>query len=421
MKAQILLIAAALSCLSFAEAVARQENVLLKEDFEEGANQPKAWRKGARIQGVKYKYDKKQGTSGERSLCIEKTAQRYFPIAQWSRKVKHKSDASGLSVSVQVKAKDMTKAIVDVLFYDKRGELLGHEWVSYIGSKKDGDPPANHDWKEYRASAEIPDETDRMELALQVYGPGTVWFDDLNVAYVSGDAETTGDEAEAPDNMVEVAVGESKGSYLYIAPGEKPDPGNALLIVLPGGDGSADFHPFVSNIHANSLWDDFALAQPIAKKWTRNQSIVWPTAFDEVKKKQYNTEELIEAVVADVGKKTKLDPKRIYVLAWSSGGPAAYAALCQKETSLAGGMLAMSVFKPDQLPELENAKDRRFYIYHSAGDKVCPFWMAEEAKEMFTDLGIRNKLVKYRGGHGWHGNIFGSIEKGMLWLEDNEE
>lgn len=424
MKAQILSIVFALSCMSFVGAVAQQENILLKEDFEEGANQPKAWRKGNRLPGVKYKYDKKQGASGDRSLCIEKTAQRYFPIAQWSRKLKHKGASTGLSVSAQVKAEDMTKAIVDVTFYDKRGESLGHKWACYIGSKNDGDPPADHDWKEYKESVEIPDGTDRIELALQVYGPGTVWFDDLNATYVDGEAaakEEAKEKAGVPENMVEVAVGESKGNYLYVAPGEEPKSGNALLVVLPGGDGSADFHPFVSNIHANSLWDDFALAQPIAKKWTPGQRIVWPIANDKVKKKQYNTEELIEAVVADVGKKVKLDPKRIYVLAWSSGGPAAYAALCQKETSLTGGMLAMSVFKPDQLPELENAKGRSFYIYHSTDDKVCPFWMAEEANEMFTDLGIRSTLVKYGGGHGWRGNVFGNIEKGMLWLEESEE
>jgi len=420
MKAKILSLFLVLSCVLLPNAIAQQENVLLVEDFEEGTSQPKGWKKGARVPGVKYKYEKKQGASGNRSLSIEKSAQRYFPIAQWSRKLKHAGDSQGLSISTQIKAEDMTKAIVDVAFYNGR-DSLGHQWVSYIGAKNSGDPPANHDWQEYKAQVAIPGGTDRIEIALQVYGPGKVWFDDVTATYVG---EVAADNAQGEnkfDNMTEIAVGESKGSYLYVAPKEKPDTGNALLIVLPGGDGSADFHPFVKNIHAKSLGADFALAQPVAKKWTPEQSIVWPTAATNVEKKRYNTEDFVEAVVADVGKKTKLDPKRVYVLAWSSGGPAAYAALAQKKTSLVGGLLAMSVFKPKQLPELVNAKDRSFYIYHSAEDRVCPFRMAEKAKETFTEHGIRNTLVKYRGGHGWHGDIFGNIQKGMLWLEETKD
>ena len=207
------------------------------------------------------------------------------------------------------------------------------------------------------------------------------------------------------------------GQYLFVGPAQPSASGNGLLIVLPGGDGSADFHPFVRNIHTNSLGKDFALAQPIAKKWTSKQVIVWPTKGSKVKKMGYTTEQLIESVVADVAAKTKLDPKRVYVLAWSSGGPAAYAALLQKDTALTGGILAMSVFKPDQLPSLSNGKDRRFYILHSKADKVCPYWMAKNAADMLSENGVPNKFVEYRGGHGWHGNVFGNIRNGMNWLE----
>ena len=206
-----------------------------------------------------------------------------------------------------------------------------------------------------------------------------------------------------------------------MAPRKESESGNALLVVLPGGNGSADFHPFVSRIHANSLAEDFALAQPVAKNWTPSQQIVWPTANNKVKKMKYTTEELIEAVIKDVGKKTKLDSKRIYVLAWSSGGPAAYATLLQKDTSLTGAVLAMSVFKPNQLPKLENGQGRSFYILHSPNDRVCPFSMAKNASKMLSDVDVRNTLIEYRGGHGWNGDIFGNIEKGVVWLEESKE
>jgi len=420
MNARILTIALGLSFFQLGHAIAQQnDDVLIAEDFETGANAPKGWRKGTRVKGVKFKYDKKQGFNGERSLSIEKSAQRYFPPTQWTRKLPHNSDKTGLKVTAQIKAKKMTKAIVDVTFLDEDRQPISHEWACYVGAKDANDPPANHDWEEYKGTIEIPDGTDQIEMALQIYGPGRVWIDDLKATYVDA-GEPEGD-ADALDNMMEVAIGKTRGNYLYVAPAKELKSGNALLVVLPGGDGSADFHPFVNNIHANSLGKDFALAQPIAKKWTRSQRVVWPTEYSKTKRAKYTTEELIEAVVEDVGKKIELDSKRIFVLAWSSGGPAAYAALMQKKTSLAGGILAMSVFKPDQLPELENAQGRSVYIFHSPDDRTCPFWMAEEANEMLSDADVRNTLIEYDGGHGWRGNVFGNIKEGVLWLEESDE
>lgn len=397
--------------------IAADEDVLLVDDFENGAGAPKGWTKGPSVPGVKFKYDKKQGKSGKRSLSLHKTEQRYFPVAQWSRKLKCKNEKNGLQISIQVKAKKMTKAVVDVIFLDDNNEWISHEWACYIGAKNDKESPANHDWKEYSAKVEIPEGTYRIQLALQIYGPGKVWFDDLKATYVDADVESSEANEDAHENMHKVSIGDAQGSYLYVAPKKEPNSGSGLLLVLPGGDGSADFHPFVKNIHRNCLEADFALAQPIAKKWTRSQQIVWPTVGSKVKKMGYTTEALIESVIKDVGKKIKLDSKRIYVLAWSSGGPAAYAALLQEDSALSGGFLAMSVFKPDQLPDLENGKNRGFYILHSKNDKICPYWMAQNASEMLSKSGVKNKLAHYSGGHGWHGNVFGNISNGIEWLE----
>ena len=92
-----------------------------------------------------------------------------------------------LEVSAQVKAKKMTKAILDVLFLDKDGKWISHKWAAYIGSKKPGDPPANHDWKKYSGKVEIPPRTAKLCIGLQVYGPGKVWFDDVQASYGTAD------------------------------------------------------------------------------------------------------------------------------------------------------------------------------------------------------------------------------------------
>jgi len=165
-----------------------------KDSFENGAGVPAGWKKGNNVPGVKYIWDKNNGSDGRASLCLKKTANKYFPIAQWTRKIEHKSDASKLAVSAKIKAQKVTKAILDVLFLDKNSEWIKHEWVSYIGEKKEERvPPANHNWKKYSGTVEIPENTKSIVIGLQIYGPGTVWFDELEVTYLGESDETKGE------------------------------------------------------------------------------------------------------------------------------------------------------------------------------------------------------------------------------------
>jgi hypothetical protein len=166
-----------------AQAVAEGQSILKNSGIEAGDKTPDGWQKGAAIPGVKYSWDRQVAFEGKASLSIEKTAQRYFPIAQWSQTVERQGDQPALLVSAQVKAKNMTKAIVDVVFLDANSEWISHKWVAYIGIQKEGDPPADHDWKPYSGKVEIPPQTKRLLIGLQVYGPGKVWFDDVRAGY----------------------------------------------------------------------------------------------------------------------------------------------------------------------------------------------------------------------------------------------
>jgi hypothetical protein len=82
----------------------------------------------------------------------------------------------------------MTKAILDVQFIDRAGEW-SHGWAVYIGAKESGDPPVTHAWKKYEGVVAIPDGTEKLVIAPQIYGPGDVWFDDVVVEYT--DAKPT--------------------------------------------------------------------------------------------------------------------------------------------------------------------------------------------------------------------------------------
>lgn len=405
--------------------------VALEDDFEAGDETPANWEQGAPVPGVKYFWDVRAKVSGKRSLALRKTANRYFPIAQWSRTFPREGELPALQVAVQVKAVKAGKATLDVVFLDDNGQMLSHEWVAYIGAKNDGDKPANHDWKEYAGAVAIPAEAKQIMFALQIYGPGSVWFDDLKATYATSiDAKPDNAEkqpstaGEAPSEAapaaepiaIEVKPG-AKGRYLLAAPAEKSSDPRGLLIVLPGGDGSADFHPFVRNIQRHALGGEYLIAQPLAEKWTPDQYVTWPTAGNKVAGMKFTTEELVGKVIEHVGAQHVVDPKRTYLLAWSSGGPAAYATLLQNESPAAGALIAMSVFKPKELPPLKQAAKRRFYILHSPDDATCPYPMAQQAAKVLAAAGAETTLVDYEGGHGWQGDIFGSIRQGIGWLE----
>ncbi len=235
------------------------------------------------------------------------------------------------------------------------------------------------------------------------------------------DEDPLADVADIPSRELQ-AGGDAHKRYFLIGPKKNtqaPASGYGLVVILPGGDGSADFHPFVKRIYKNALSDGYLAAQPVAVKWTPNQEIVWPTKSNSVAKMDFTTEDFIDSVIEDVAKKHKVDREKVFTLSWSSSGPAAYAASLRDKRSIAGSFIAMSVFNPRFLPPLQKAKDHAYYLYHSPDDRICPYRMAEQANKQLPENGAKVRLETYDGGHGWRGNVYGDIRQGMEWLEKN--
>jgi predicted esterase len=162
----------------------KHDYTIIREDFERGEKEPKGWQKGASVKGVSYIWDKETAFKGRGSLCLKKTEQKYFPIGQWFKKFSHDEVSKKLEVKVKVKAQQVSKAIVDVQFTDENSEWLGHEWACYVGARNTSEKPASHDWKDYSGTIAIPKGTKTIIMAFQIYGPGTVWFDELTGAYL---------------------------------------------------------------------------------------------------------------------------------------------------------------------------------------------------------------------------------------------
>ena len=178
--------------------VQESKSILENGGFERGDTRGRAlanWEKGAAIPGVQYLWDQTEAHEGRASLHLKKTAQRYFPIAQWFQEVKRQGKVPNLKVVAFVKAQKMTKAILDVQFLDRDGQG-SHQWAIYIGAKDNRDKPATHDWKKYEGVVAIPEGTEKLVVAAQIYGPGDVWFDDVHAEYT--DAKPTDATASNP-------------------------------------------------------------------------------------------------------------------------------------------------------------------------------------------------------------------------------
>ncbi|MGQ0613881.1 MAG: alpha/beta hydrolase [Planctomycetaceae bacterium] len=218
------------------------------------------------------------------------------------------------------------------------------------------------------------------------------------------------------------AADNARQRYFLIGPEEgvaAPKKGFGLLVVLPGGDGSAEFAPFVKRIVEETLDKEWIAAQPVAVRWTEEQQIVWPTAKVRAEKMEFTTEEFVEAVIADVKALHAVDASRLFLLAWSSSGPAAYSLSLLPKKSPTGFYIAMSVFRPDTLPDLDEAKGEAYFIDHSPDDRVCPFSMAQDAEKRLAKKGAKVKLVTYAGGHGWQGDLYGRLRQGWSWLTEH--
>ena len=227
-------------------------------------------------------------------------------------------------------------------------------------------------------------------------------------------------EADVPAETVRIGDDEKK-TYVRIGPmkgAKRPAKGHPLLLIMPGGDGSADFQAFCQRIYKNACPEGWVAAQLVAPKWRDGQKIVWPTAKSKVKGMRFTTESFIDDVIEDVSEWKRIDDKRIAILGWSSSGPAIYAYSFGKKPKAKRYFIAMSVFKPKELTSKPSVRGKSWYVLHSPEDRVCPHRMAQEAETFLKKRKARVTLVTYAGGHGWHGNVYGHMRKGLDWLDE---
>lgn len=207
--------------------------------------------------------------------------------------------------------------------------------------------------------------------------------------------------------------------FLMRRPGiDRPESGPlGLVVIIPGGPGDESLRSFTENLYRYGVPPNYLGVWLHSKKWTPEQRIVWPTRTLSVASMRFSTADFVNDVISDVGQSHAIDAKRIFVVGWSSGGPASYDALLTSK-AVRGVVVAASVFRSTHFPSLQAAAGRGVYIIHSREDSLAAYSMAEEALDRFLAVGARAALSTYSGPHGaWIGTAFAPVREGIRWLE----
>jgi len=208
-----------------------------------------------------------------------------------------------------------------------------------------------------------------------------------------------------------------------VEPAEAPKE-YALLLVLPGGSGGADFLPFCANVITRlATPKNFLVAELVAPVWNKQNATtnVWPSKVIPDRAAKFRAEEFVSAVIDDVSAREQIRDGWIFTLGWSSSGHVLYSTSLENP-KIRGSFIAMSRFVPGMFLHLQNAKGKRYYFWHSPEDAVCAFSEAQTAADLLAKRGALTVLKTYHGGHGWVPNSLYAdrIKEALLWFQSND-
>jgi predicted esterase len=212
-----------------------------------------------------------------------------------------------------------------------------------------------------------------------------------------------------------------KSCWFLLPPRTPPKPSTklGLLVVLPGGNATKEFLPFVQNGLFAQAPDDFAGVMLAAVKWREDQHTIWPTAVGDTTGALYTTEQYVRAVLAEVDKEHPIDPARRVVVAWSSSGPAIHPLMAAKDSPFQRAYIAMAVW-PQHLEDLAAVEGRRYVLDQSPDDQVTIFQHVRDAHAALSRAGAQVRVSVYTGEHGWGEQPLPRFAKNLGWLLGDE-
>ncbi|PWU20292.1 MAG: hypothetical protein C5B50_04310 [Verrucomicrobia bacterium] len=262
----------------------------------------------------------------------------------------------------------------------------------------------------------------RLEINLYLPAQGTVYIGPVKL--VEYEEDLPAEPAISPEVEVQTRTVGTIIAQKYFLIERKSSAGDGkprgLILILPGGPGGEDFLPFCANVLTRyAVPAEFVVVELVAPQWSKDENrVVWPSKAFPDSAAKFTSEEFVAAVIEDVRRLRKIDERYIFTLGWSSSGHVLYA-VSLSDPKVRGSIIAMSRFLPARLGNLEHARGKGYFLFHSPDDQICPFRDAQLAERTLKEQGAQVKLVTYSGGHGWVPNTYycDRIKEGIEWLK----
>ncbi|MCL4691378.1 MAG: M56 family metallopeptidase [Candidatus Hydrogenedentes bacterium] len=156
------------------------ENLLMNSGFENGDGLvPESW--AVRNESlIQFEWNDGAGFAATRGVHITKTEGK-FPYATLVQTIDSPGEDCLVQLIAHVKANEVGKAVLDLVFLDEKGEWVYHIWAQAIGEPWEN---GTHDWKQHVAYAYVPSGTKKIEVSAQMYWPGELWLDNIELREV---------------------------------------------------------------------------------------------------------------------------------------------------------------------------------------------------------------------------------------------
>lgn len=240
-------------------------------------------------------------------------------------------------------------------------------------------------------------------------------------------------------------AGDPKRSYLLLTPGmllpRAPQPQTVadtdsrpfvamqdrpgLIVVLSDSDpNNRPLQEFWQQAVTKAFGGRYLVAVAMAPRWGDEKPYTWVTAANQSRTPaaKFTAETFAGEIVADVVARYPIRPDHIFLHGEGSGGLAAYSCSLQAQTPFRGFSLLAAEFRSAQLPSLEAAKGRRYYIQASKQDKTVPYFLTTGAQTLLTKAGAIVALSPLSGDHTprFNAETLDLLTKAVNWLENGK-
>ncbi|HEY1601279.1 MAG TPA: hypothetical protein VGG64_16880 [Pirellulales bacterium] len=203
---------------------------------------------------------------------------------------------------------------------------------------------------------------------------------------------------------------------------EAPSAGYKLVVAITGGNGGPAFAPMVRRLLKYAMSEEFIVAEPVALP--HRGAIVWPTRghyIEEIGPPLFFSEDFVEAVIQDIGRRHSIDRRFVFTLAWNSSVPAAFAIAMQESTAVTGSYISLLVLPTEWPGSLAAAKGRSFLLTHTLRDSQGRFTWSKQSLQQLIDAGAIVKSTDHGDPRARLGLDYDQVREGLQWLVGQAE